>query len=210
MNYQKEMEKIIETLKKEGKVPTLLLHSCCGPCSSSVLEYLSRYFQVTLFFYNPNIFPEEEYSRRIVEQQMLIDKLEVLHPISFCAGTYDNERFEELARGKEEMKEGGERCFACYELRLREAVDMARKGGFDFVTTTLTVSPMKSAEKLNAIGKKLAEEYGVQYLPSDFKKKNGYKRSIELSKQYHLYRQDYCGCRFSVRTKSANSEKEKR
>lgn len=209
MNYQKEMEKIIESIEGE-EVPTLLLHSCCGPCSSSVLEYLSQHFRVTVFFYNPNIFPEEEYSRRIVEQQMLIDQLETRHPVAFCVGAYDSERFEEMARGKEEMKEGGERCMACYELRLREAVEMAQKGGFDFVTTTLTVSPMKSAEKLNEIGQRLAKDYGVRYLPSDFKKKNGYKRSIELSKKHHLYRQDYCGCRFSVRTKPANSKEEKR
>ncbi len=197
MNYQKELDKIIKKLEEEKRVPTLLLHSCCAPCSSYVLEYLSNYFSITVFYYNPNISPESEYTKRIWEQQMLIDKLPTKHPVTFVAGPYDSDRFYDMARGLEREKEGGERCFRCYELRLREAAEMAKKAEFDFFTTTLSISPLKNAQKLNEIGMRLAEEYGVAYLPSDFKKKNGYKRSVELSKEYGLYRQDYCGCVFS-------------
>ncbi len=198
MNYQKELEKLIDRLKKEEKVPTLLLHSCCAPCSSYVLEYLSNYFEMTIFYYNPNIYPESEYTKRILEQQTLIAKMKTQHPVAFMAGSYDKDRFYEMARGMEHLKEGGERCFRCYELRLRESAEVARKCGFDYFATTLSISPLKNAAKLNEIGMRLSKEYGVDYLPSDFKKKNGYKRSIELSKKYGLYRQDYCGCEFSV------------
>lgn len=198
MNYQRELEKLIECLGKEGKVPKLLLHSCCAPCSSYVLEYLSNYFEITVFYYNPNIYPESEYTKRILEQQTLIAEMKTQHPVSFIAGSYDKERFYEMAKGMEHLKEGGERCFRCYELRLRESVKLALEGGFDYFATTLSISPLKNAAKLNEIGMRLAKEYGVSYLPSDFKKKNGYKRSIELSKKYGLYRQDYCGCEFSV------------
>lgn len=198
MNYQRELEKLIECLGKEGKVPKLLLHSCCAPCSSYVLEYLSNYFKITVFYYNPNIYPESEYTKRILEQQTLIAEMKTQHPVSFIAGSYDKERFYEMAKGLEHLKEGGERCFRCYELRLRESVKLALEGGFDYFATTLSISPLKNAAKLNEIGMRLAKEYGVSYLPSDFKKKNGYKRSIELSKKYGLYRQDYCGCEFSV------------
>jgi len=199
MNYQKELEKLIVKLEKEGRVPRLLLHSCCAPCSSYVLEYLSDYFEITVFYYNPNIFPENEYTKRILEQQILIQDLKVKHSISFIAGSYDRDKFYEIARGLEHLKEGGERCFKCYELRLEEAARIAVEGEFDYFTTTLSISPMKNAEKLNEIGTRIADKYGVQYLQSDFKKKNGYKRSIELSKEYGLYRQDYCGCEFSFR-----------
>lgn len=199
MNYQKELEKTIERLGKEEKVPTLLLHSCCAPCSSYVMEYLSNYFKITVFYYNPNIYPESEYTKRILEQQTLIGKMMVKHPISFMAGNYDKDLFYEMAKGMEHLKEGGARCFKCYELRLSESAKIAKQCGFDYFTTTLSISPLKNAAKLNEIGIRLAEEYGIQYLPSDFKKKNGYKRSIELSKEYGLYRQDYCGCEFSVR-----------
>lgn len=197
MNYQKELEKLISNLQKEERVPRLLLHSCCAPCSSYVLEYLSDYFEITVLYYNPNIFPENEYTKRILEQQMLIQDMEVKHPISFLAGAYDREKFYEIARGLEHLREGGERCFKCYELRLEEAARVAKEGEFDYFTTTLSISPLKNAEKLNQIGTKVGERYGVSYLQSDFKKKNGYKRSIELSKIYGLYRQDYCGCEFS-------------
>ena len=197
MNYQKELEKLILNIQKEGKVPRLLLHSCCAPCSSYVLEYLSNYFEITVFYYNPNIFPESEYTKRILEQQTLIHDMKVKHPVSFIAGNYDRERFYEIARGIEHLREGGERCFKCYELRLEEAAKVAKDGEFDYFTTTLSISPMKNAEKLNTIGKRIGDKYGVTYLQSDFKKKNGYKRSIELSKEYGLYRQDYCGCEFS-------------
>lgn len=208
INYQKEMEKILDELHREGRVPRLLLHSCCAPCSSYVLEYLSRYFEITVFYYNPNIFPESEYTKRILEQQTLISEMETEHPVAFLAGCYDKEKFYEMARGLEHVKEGGERCMRCYELRLRESARMAREGGFDYFTTTLSISPMKNAAKLNEIGERLGEEYGVKYLLSDFKKKNGYKRSTELSKEYGLYRQDYCGCEFSLaeRQKRENNQ----
>ena len=199
MNYQKELDKLIANLQKEEKVPKLLLHSCCAPCSSYVLEYLSDYFEITVFYYNPNIFPENEYTKRILEQQMLIGDMEMKHPVSFLAGNYDRERFFEMAAGLEHLKEGGERCFKCYELRLSEAARIAKEGGFDYFTTTLSISPMKNADKLNEIGVEVGKKQGVSYLQSDFKKKNGYKRSIELSKIHGLYRQDYCGCEFSYR-----------
>ena len=199
MNYQKELDKLLARLEKEERVPSLLLHSCCAPCSSYVLEYLGQYFNITVFYYNPNIFPESEYTKRILEQQTLIGQMRVKYPVSFIAGSYDKDRFYEMAKGMEHVKEGGERCLKCYELRLRESAWIAKSGGFDYCTTTLSISPMKDAVRLNEIGLRLQEEYGVNYLISDFKKKNGYKRSIELSKEYGLYRQDYCGCEFSVR-----------
>ena len=199
INYQKELDKLITNLQREEKVPSLLLHSCCAPCSSYVLEYLSKYFRITVLYYNPNIYPESEYSKRIIEQQTLISHMRTKYPVQFIAGNYDNEKFYDMAKGLEEVKEGGVRCFKCYELRLREAAVVAKEGGYDYFTTTLSISPLKNAAKLNEIGLKLAEEYGVAYLTSDFKKKNGYKRSVELSAQYGLYRQDYCGCEFSMK-----------
>lgn len=198
MNYQKELDRLLERLKSEERVPRLLLHSCCAPCSSYVLEYLNRYFEITVFYYNPNIYPESEYTKRIWEQQELISRMPFVHPVSFLAGPYDQERFYEMARGLEHVKEGGERCLKCYELRLSEAARMAVKTEADYFTTTLSISPLKNSDRLNEIGMRLGEEYGVLYLPSDFKKKNGYKRSIELSREYDLYRQDYCGCEFSM------------
>lgn len=210
MNYQKELEKLILKLQKEEKVPRLLLHSCCAPCSSYVLEYLSNYFEITVFYYNPNIFPESEYTKRILEQQTLISEMKVKHPVSFLAGNYDRERFYEIARGLEHLKEGGERCFRCYSLRLEEAATVAREGEFEYFTTTLSISPMKNAEKLNELGIAIGEKYGVSYLQSDFKKKNGYKRSIELSREYGLYRQDYCGCEFSFRDRNREKNTERK
>ena len=198
INYQKELDKIISALEQKGEKKTLLLHSCCAPCSSYVLEYLSDYFEITVFYYNPNIYPEEEYYKRAAEQQMLIGKLETVHPISFMEGIYDKERFYHMASGLERAKEGGERCFGCYSLRLKEAAEKAKEGGFDYFTTTLSISPLKNAQKLNEIGAALGKEMGVTYLVSDFKKKNGYQRSVELSGEYGLYRQDYCGCQFSL------------
>ena len=199
MNYQKNLDKQIEKLKSEELVPRLLLHSCCAPCSSYVLEYLHPYFDITVFYYNPNIFPEREYTKRLLEQQELISAMKFSPPVSFLAGHYDRDQFYEMAKGLEHLREGGERCLRCYEMRLKEAAEMAQKGEFDYFTTTLSISPMKNADRLNEIGMKLAKEYGVEYLQSDFKKRNGYKRSIELSKEYGLYRQDYCGCEFSQR-----------
>ncbi len=199
INYQKELEKLLTQVEAEQRVPTLLIHSCCAPCSSYVLEYLSEYFKITVFYYNPNIYPESEYTKRIAEQQKLIREMKFRYPVSFLAGEYDKEKFYEMAAGMEDLKEGGARCMKCYELRLSEAARQAVAGGFEYFTTTLSISPMKNAQKLNEIGLRVGEEYGVKYLVSDFKKKNGYKRSIELSKEYGLYRQDYCGCEFSMR-----------
>ena len=203
VNYQKELERILKELEAEGKVPALLIHSCCAPCSSYVLEYLSQYFKITVFYYNPNIYPESEYTKRILEQQKLIRDMNLKYPVSFLAGRYEKEKFYAMAEGMEDLREGGARCMKCYELRLSETARQAAAGGFDYFTTTLSISPMKNAQKLNEIGVRLGEEYGVENLVSDFKKKNGYKRSIELSKEYGLYRQDYCGCEFSLREREA-------
>ena len=205
-NYQRELDAVIEASQKEKKVPKLLLHSCCAPCSSYVLEYLSQYFEITLLYYNPNIFPEEEYTKRILEQQTLIQELPTIYPVSFLAGAYDRDKFYKMAEGLENIKEGGIRCFGCYELRLEETARQAKERGFDYFTTTLSISPLKNAQKLNEIGERLGRRYGVSYLNSDFKKKNGYKRSIELSREYHLYRQDYCGCEFSYRQRHSDEE----
>ncbi len=213
-NYQKELDKIIEGLGAAGEnAPTLFLHSCCAPCSSYVLEYLRRCFRITVFYYNPNITEEEEYRKRAAEQKRLIaaynemaaeqeapaERKQAGYPIEIVEGDYEPERFFRIAKGLEQCPEGGERCFACYELRLRETAKRAKAGGCDYFTTTLSISPLKNAAKLNEIGEKLAGEYGVAWLPSDFKKKDGYKRSIELSREYGLYRQDYCGCVYSRR-----------
>lgn len=201
INYQKELDKVIEVLQRQGRVPRLLLHSCCAPCSSYVLEYLSRYFEITVFYYNPNIYPPEEFGKRVEEQKRLIAQLPAEHPISFLDGPYEPERFYEMAKGLEQVPEGGARCFKCYRLRLTETAEMARAGKYDYFTTTLSISPLKNAEKLNEIGGQLAKDYGVDYLYSDFKKRNGYKRSTELSREYGLYRQDYCGCEFSAKAR---------
>ena len=206
INYQKELDKVIEVLQCQGRVPRLLLHSCCAPCSSYVLEYLSRYFEITVFYYNPNIYPPEEFGKRVEEQKRLIAQLPAEHPISFLDGPYEPERFYEMAKGLEQVPEGGARCFKCYRLRLTETAEMACAGKYDYFTTTLSISPLKNAEKLNEIGGQLAKDYGVDYLYSDFKKRNGYKRSTELSREYGLYRQDYCGCVFSMRERRAQQE----
>lgn len=205
-NYQKEMEKILDAAVRDGKVPTLFLHSCCAPCSSYVLEYLSKYFSITVFYYNPNISPMEEYKARTEEVKRLISELPAVHPISFIEGKYDPECYYEAVKGHEQDPEGGERCKICFEMRLREAARLAASGGYDWFTTTLTISPLKNAERLNSIGHAMGEEYHVAFLPSDFKKKEGYKRSIELSAEYHLYRQNYCGCVFSKRERMMQEE----
>lgn len=197
LNYQKVLEKTLEENQKNGKIPTLLLHSCCAPCSSYCLEYLSNYFHVTVFYYNPNIYPDEEYYKRVEEQKEFIRKFPAKYEISFLEGAYDKEKFYAMAKGLEDVKEGGERCFLCYELRLREAAELAMRLGMDYFTTTLSISPLKNAVKLNEIGGKLEQEYGISYLYSDFKKKGGYQRSVALSNEYGMYRQYYCGCVFS-------------
>ena len=210
-NYQKELDKIIEKLgAAAGCVPTLFLHSCCAPCSSYVLEYLRQYFRITVFYYNPNITDDEEYHKRVAEQKRLIatynkELTESVagaqggYLIQVIEGDYEPQCFYEIAKGLEQCPEGGERCFACYELRLRETAKRAQAGSFDYFTTTLSISPLKNAVKLNEIGERLAQEYDIPWLPSDFKKRDGYKRSIELSREYDLYRQDYCGCVYSRR-----------
>lgn len=196
-NYQRELEAVIKENQSKSRVPRLFLHSCCAPCSSYVLEYLSDYFEITVFYYNPNISPEEEYEKRVAEQKHLIQELPVRHPIHLVVGNYEPERFYALSKGLETVPEGGERCFRCYRLRLEETARMAEEGGYDYFATTLTISPLKNAQKLNEIGEELSGIYKVEHLPSDFKKKNGYKRSVELSTEYGLYRQNYCGCVFS-------------
>lgn len=196
-NYQIILNKTIEEIQTSGETSSLLLHSCCAPCSSYVLEYLSEYFEITVFYYNPNISPEEEFIKRVNEQKRLISEMPLKRNVRFIQGRYDCERFYEMAKGLERLKEGGERCFKCYRLRLEETAKAAKNGGFDYFTTTLSISPHKNAQLLNEIGKELGEKYCVNYLFSDFKKRNGYKRSCELSKLYGLYRQNYCGCIYS-------------
>lgn len=208
VNYQKLLDELIQKNEREGVVPTLLLHSCCAPCSSYVLEYLSQYFKITVLYYNPNIYPDEEYWKRVKEQQEFIRKFPAEHPISFLEGAFEKERFYDTVRGVEQIPEGGERCFRCYRLRLTEAARYAQKLQMDYFTTTLSISPLKNAQKLNEIGGQLAEEYGVNYLYSDFKKKGGYQRSVELSHQYEMYRQDYCGCVFSMREREAQKSRQ--
>lgn len=252
-NYQKELEKVLA--RESGRVPTLLLHSCCAPCSSYVMEYLAQYFSITVFYYNPNIYPEAEYEKRVEEQQRLIREMneknqiapdeaqkseniqniaeceEALsmgdwqkgedtgrallrlsnsgqdtgryHEIRFLAGHFDPQEFYHAVKGLEKIPEGGERCHACFRLRLTEAAKIAKEGNYDYVTTTLTISPLKNAEVLNRIGQEVANACKVTWLPSDFKKKNGYRRSVELSAEYGLYRQDYCGCVFSRQEREA-------
>lgn len=212
-NHQKELEKILCKLKEAAPyAPTLLLHSCCAPCSSYCMEYLREYFRITVFYYNPNITEKEEYEKRIKEEIRLMkayNRQEKLRKIEIIEGEYEPSCFWEMAKGLENCAEGGERCFRCYTLRLQKTAELARRNGFDYFTTTLTISPLKNAGKLNEIGERLSKEYGVSWLPSDFKKRDGYKRSIELSKEYDLYRQDYCGCVFSKRERDRqNKEKE--
>lgn len=206
MNYQIELEKILE--KEKDTVKSLVLHSCCAPCSSYVIEYLSKYFNITVFYYNPNIYPDDEYFKRVIEQQRFIERFPAVNPVKFIEGSFDKERFYDMANGKESLPEGGERCRLCYELRLRETAVAAKNVSADFFATTLTISPLKNAEILNKIGYSLEAEYGVRYLPSDFKKKNGFKRSAELSREYGIYRQDYCGCVFSKAEREKNQNNE--
>lgn len=207
-NYAKELEQILSRPENYGK--HLFLHSCCAPCSSYVLEYLRDFFRITVFYYNPNITGEEEYEKRVEEQKRLIAEMNREEKKSFqinvIEGNYNKDSFFQAVKGLEHCKEGGERCFACYELRLAETAQKAAEQHADYFTTTLTISPLKNAGKLNEIGERLSKEVGVPFLPSDFKKKGGYQRSIELSKEYELYRQDYCGCIFS----KMEREKQKR
>ena len=205
VNYQLKLDQELERISNKGQKPRLLLHVCCAPCSSYVLEYLSRYFEITVCFYNPNISPESEYTYRAQELIRLTQQMPLPRPITCRISDYDPASFYAIAKGLEEEPEGGERCTACYRLRLTETAKIASNEGFDYFTTTLSISPLKDAVRLNTIGGELAKEYGVPYLYSDFKKRDGYKRSIELSSVYDLYRQDYCGCAFS----KAEAEKRK-
>jgi predicted adenine nucleotide alpha hydrolase (AANH) superfamily ATPase len=198
VNYKLMMDKEIELAKNADKKPTLLLHACCAPCSSAVLELLSEVFDITLFFYNPNISPESEFVFRLDELKRLVNEMD-LKGIDVVAPEYDNSEFEAIIKGMEDIPEGGARCEKCYRLRLSKSVSYAKEKGFDYVTTTLSISPYKNARWLNEIGLELAEQYGVKYLLSDFKKGDGYKRSCVLSNQYNLYRQNYCGCVYSQR-----------
>lgn len=197
VNYQKELDKLIEKLEQTKEVPRLFLHSCCAPCSSYVLEYLSEHFAITVFYFNPNIAPEEEYRKRVEEQKRMVEQLPAVYPIQFLEGRYEPEEFYSRVRGLEKEPEGGARCRVCFELRLEEAARLAAEGGYDYYTTTLSISPLKNAQVLAQVAMEMGEKWGVAWLPSDFKKKEGYKRSIQLSSEYDLYRQNYCGCVFS-------------
>ena len=197
VNYQKVLDETIKKIQLNNEVPTLLIHSCCAPCSSYCLEYLSEYFNITVLYYNPNIFPKEEYEFRAKEQERFINSFPARNPISFLEAPYTPEEFYAIAKGLEKEPEGGERCTKCYKLRLEYTAKLAKELNMDYFTTTLSISPLKDAKRLNSIGLELEELYKVPYLVSDFKKKNGYKRSVELSKEYEMYRQNFCGCIYS-------------
>lgn len=205
-NYQNEFEQLVSSWKEDKK--TLLLHCCCAPCSSYVLEYLQQYFAITVFFYNPNITEEIEYNKRKKELKRYISEVEFGNQIQYLDADYDASSFLKVAKGYENELEKGKRCKRCFQLRLEETAKKASEGMYDFFCTTLSISPHKNADMLMEIGEKVGKQYGVSYLPSDFKKKNGYKRSIELSKQHNLYRQNYCGCVFSkeARRKETHNE----
>lgn len=198
-NYANMFDSETDKIKNYNKKPKLLLHSCCAPCTSSVIEFVNEFFDTTLFFYNPNIYPESEFLFRSAELKRLISEMNA-DDIDIYIADYNNDEFEEIAKGYEHMPEGQLRCERCYRLRLEKSIKFASENGFDYVTTTLSVSPHKNAELLNSIGGELAGKYGIKYLFSDFKKKNGYKRSCELSRKYNLYRQNYCGCKYSKKT----------
>lgn len=198
-NYQRELERVLERESAAGQVPRLLLHACCAPCSSYVLEYLSEYFQITVLYFNPNIYPPEEYETRLLELNRFVGEMRFSHPVSVMAGDYDPQRFFDGVRGLEQEKEGGARCEVCFRMRLSETARLAAEGRFDYFTTTLSISPKKDAVLLNAIGEEEAARWGVAYLSSEFKKKGGFDRSLDLSEEHGLYRQDYCGCVFSRR-----------
>lgn len=197
VNYQKELDKILSEIKESDRLPKLLVHSCCAPCSSYVLEYLNPYFKITVLYYNPNISPVEEYEKRKAEQIRLINEGDWKNPIKIMDCDYEGDKYTAAVKGLENEPEGGARCRACFGLRLDETARLARANDFDYFVTTLSISPLKNARLLNEIGNKLGEKYGIKYLPSDFKKREGYKRSIELSGRYNLYRQNFCGCKYS-------------
>lgn len=197
VNYQRLLDDIIRRLEKSGEVPSLLLHCCCAPCSSYVVEYLSNYFRITTFYYNPNIFPQEEYAHRVAELKRFVAEFPTKYPVKFVEGAYEPERFYAAVKGLEREREGGDRCAKCFALRLEEAAKKARELGCDYFTTTLSISPMKDAALLNEIGSAMGKKYGVGHLPSNFKRRGGFLRSTELSREYGLYRQNFCGCVYS-------------
>lgn len=197
INYQKELEKVIQNNTAQKITPTLLLHACCAPCSSYCLEYLSQFFNIIVYYFNPNISLKEEYEYRLNEEKRLISLMNFKNTVSIIDGEYEPKNFFEAVKGLEKEPEGGKRCAECFKLRLRATAKKAKEINADYFTTTLTISPLKNADLLNKIGAEFAKEYGVEWLYSDFKKKEGYKRSIVLSKEYDLYRQNYCGCVFS-------------
>ena len=198
VNYQLVLDTTLTKLTQENKRPRLMFHACCAPCSSYVLEYLNKYFEISVFYYNPNISPEEEYIHRVNEIRRLIS--EMCPEVTLIEGRYEPEKFYQMAKGLENEPERGARCLKCYRMRLEASGEEAARGGFDFFTTTLSISPQKDSAVLNQIGREVSEIYGIPYLFSDFKKKGGYKRSIELSAEYGLYRQNFCGCVFSKRS----------
>ena len=204
-NFQKEMDKLIEQNLKDGITPSLLLHSCCAPCSSYVLEYLSQFFNITVLYYNPNISPKDEYLYRLQEEKRLISEMKFKNPVKILDCDYNADEFFAVVQGLEKEPEGGKRCEKCFDLRLDFTAKTAKENKFDYFATTLTISPLKNANLINQIGESLAEKYNVKYLSSDFKKKEGYKRSIILSKEYNLYRQNYCGCIYSKVESNKNS-----
>ena len=201
LNYQLLLDKELEKIIESNKVPTLLLHACCAPCSSYVLEYLSKYFKITILYYNPNITERLEYFKRLEELQNFIKKINYTNPVNIMDIEYNSDDYFVKVKGLEHDKEGGGRCYKCYELRIDKTAYIASLNSFDYFTTTLSISPYKNSKWINEIGEKLQDKYNVKYLYADFKKRNGYKRSIELSKEYNLYRQDYCGCIYSKRDK---------
>lgn len=207
INYQKELDKIIDKYEREDITPSLLLHSCCAPCSSYVIEYLSDYFNITVLYYNPNISDRNEYEKRKAEQIRLINSFKSKNKVRFIDCEYDSNEFFSIAKGYEHCRENGERCLRCYRLRLEKTASLAKEMGFDYFCTTLSISPLKNAQTINEIGQETALKYSVLWLPSDFKKRNGYKRSVELSRQFNLYRQNYCGCVYSKRQQNADEEK---
>lgn len=207
VDYQKLLDEIIMKNEREDITPSLLLHSCCAPCSSYTIEYLSQYFSITIFYYNPNISEQAEYEKRKAEQIRLINSMPVKNKVDFLDCGYDSGEFFDIAKGYEDCREGGERCFRCYRLRLEKTARTARDNGFDYFCTTLSISPLKNAQKINQIGYETEKKYGAAWLPSDFKKREGYKRSIELSRAFDLYRQNYCGCIYSKRERQIAEEK---
>lgn len=208
INYQMTLEKKIKEIEKLDYIPTLLVHSCCAPCGSYVLEYLSNYFKITVYYYNPNITFHDEYQKRYLEQQEFIEAINITakNKINFLGGEYNTRDFYEKIKGLENIREGGKRCFQCFDLRLTHTANMAKKLNYDYFTTALSISPLKNGQKINEIGIGLEEKVKVKFLRADFKKKNGYKRSIELSRDYNLYRQDYCGCVYSKKEREEDEK----